>query len=112
MKAKPIEFRELVIEFVNAGGSKYEAARKYKIGRETVYRWIRLARGGKLEPKKSWGTWRKLDPQKLREFIKDHADSTLAEMKKEFCVSHNTIWLRLNKLGITLKKTHKISRAR
>lgn len=112
LKAYGMDLRERVVSFVNADGTRAQAAKKYKVGERTVYRWLKMAQRGALQPKKSWGSWKKLDPQKLREYVKTHADATLFEMKKVFGVSHNTIWVRLNKLGITLKKTHKISGAR
>lgn len=109
MKAYGVELRKRVVSFVEEGGSKLEAARRFKVARQTVYTYLAMSKDGSLEPKKSWGSWRKLDPERLRKFIKEHADSTLMEMEKVFGVSHNTIWVRLNKLGITLKTTHKIS---
>ena len=112
MKAYGMDLRQRIIGFVNDGGTKVEASKKFKVGRRTVYYYLTRAKAGKLEPEKSWGSWKKLDPQKLKDYVKTHADSTLMEMKKVFGVSHNTIWVRLNKLGITLKKTHKISRER
>ncbi len=111
MKAYSVDLRWRVVDFVNAGGSKVEAAQKYRVARRTVYHYLAMSKGGSLEPKKSWGSWKKLNPKKLKEHVKTHPDATLMEMKKVFGVSHNTIWVRLNQLGITLKKTHKISRA-
>ena len=111
MKAYSMDFRERVVNFVNAGGTKLEAARQYKVARQTVYSYLAMSQRGKLEPKKSWGSWKKLDPKKLQGYIKAHPDATLMEMQKALGVSHNTIWVRLNKLNITLKKTHKISGA-
>lgn len=110
MKAYSMDLRQRVVSFVNDGGTKVEASKRFKIGRRTVYYYLARAKAGKLEPKRSWGSWKKLDPQKLKDYVKTHSDSTLMEMRKVFGVSHNTIWVRLNKLGITLKKTHKISR--
>jgi hypothetical protein len=59
----------------------------FEIGRDTVFRWKRLEEKGKLEPKKSWGKWRKIDPVKLREQIKKRDDATLEEVTREFGVS-------------------------
>src|SRR5438552_2444680 len=112
MKAYSVDLRQRVVDFVNEGGTKVEASQKYRVASRTVYHYLSMSKGGSLEPKKSWGSWKKLDPQKLKAYVKTHADSTLMEMKKVFGVSHNTIWVRLNQLGFTLKKTHKISRAR
>lgn len=112
MKAYGIDLREKIVEYVRKGGNKLEAARRFGVARQTVYNFLSMEEKGALEPKKSWGKWRKLDPEKLRQYIKQHPDATLMEMTKALGVSHNAIWSRLNKLGITLKKTHAVHRKR
>jgi transposase len=111
MKAYSIDLRERVVKFINKGGSKVEAARRFGLGRRTVYRYLAAAQTGTLAPKTSWGHWRKLDPQKLQVHVKKHPDATLKELQTVFGVSHHAVWVRLRQLGFTLKKTHKISRA-
>lgn len=110
MKAYALDLRERVVKFINDGGSKTEAARRFDLGRRTVYRYLAAVAAGTLAPKTSWGHWRKLDPQKLQVHVKQHPDATLKELQKAFGVSHHAIWVRLGQLGLTLKKTHKISR--
>jgi len=111
MKAYALDLRERVVKFIQAGGSKAEAARRFDLGRRTVYRYLAAAKAGGLAPKKSWGKWRKLDPQKLSTHVQAHPDATLKELETVFGVSHNAVWVRLGKLGFTLKNTHKIPRA-
>jgi transposase len=108
MKALSMDLRERVVAFVKAGAGKQEAAKHFKISRRSVYRYLDADAKGRLEPKKSWGKWRKLDPDKLAGHVKNDPDATLAEMGKVFVVSHNAVWVRLGQLGITLKKKHKI----
>ena len=111
MKAYALELRERVIKFVQAGGTRGEAARCFQLGERSVYRYLAAAKTNTLAPKTSWGAWRKLDPAKLQAHVKKHADATLAELATALNVSHNAVWVRLNQLGCTLKKTHKISGA-
>ncbi len=111
MKAYALDLRERVVKFIQGGGSKVEAARRFELARSSVYRYLTAAQKGALTPKTSWGHWRKLDPQKLRAHVKKHPDATLKEIQKVFGVSHHAVWVRLGQLGFTLKKTHKISRA-
>jgi putative transposase len=103
--------RERVVQFIQGGGSKAEATRRFDMARSSVYRYLVGAPKGGLAPKASWGHWRKLDPQKLQVHVKQHPAATLKELQKTFGVSHQAIWVRLGQLGFTLKKTHKISRA-
>ena len=111
MKAYALDLRERVVKFIQGGGSKTEAARRFDLARSSVYRYLAAANKGALAPKRSWGHWRKLDPEKLQAHVKKHPDATLKEIQKVFGVSHHAVWVRLGQLGFTLKKTHKISRA-
>jgi len=111
MKAYALDLRERVVKFIHHGGTKAEAARRFELSRQTVYRYLASAQTGTLAPKTSWGHWRKLDPQKLHAHVKHHPDATLKELQQVFGVSHQALWVRLRQLGFTLKKTHKISRA-
>jgi transposase len=106
-----LDLRERVVKFIQGGGSKAEAARRFDLARSSVYRYLDAAQAGTLAPKKSWGHWRKLDPQKLQSRVAQYPDATLKELQTVFGVSHHAIWVRLRQLGLTLKKTHKISRA-
>jgi putative transposase len=110
MKAYPLELRQRIIRFILSGGSKVDAARIFNLCEATVYRYIIASKLNSLAPKKSWGSWKKLDPDKLKRHMQTHPDATLKELQAVFNVSHNAIWVRLNQLGLTLKKTHKISR--
>ena len=110
MKAYGIDLRERVVKFVNAGGTKTEAVKRFGVCRASVYRYLEAAKKGSLKAKTTWGSWRKLDPQALRTFLKKHPDATLCEMEKVFAIHFSAIWVCLKKLGLTLKKTHKISR--
>ena len=111
MKAYALDLRERVVNFVRRGGAKAEAARRFDLGRRTVYRYLAAAQAGTLAPKQSWGKWRKLDPEKLRAHVQQHPSATLRELQTAFGVSPNAVWVRLRQLGFTLKKTHQISRA-
>ena len=111
MKAYTLDLRERVVGFMQKGGSITAARQHFALGRSTIYRYLAAVKTNTLAPKTSWGSWRKLDPTKLDAHVKKHPDATLAELQKVFAVSHHAVWTRLNQLGFTLKKTHKISRA-
>ena len=110
MKAYALDLRERVVTFVQGGGTRAEAARRFQLGERSVYRYLAAAKTNTLAPKTSWGAWRKLDPAKLQAHVKKHADATLAELAAALGVSHNAVWVRLQQLGCPLKKTHEISR--
>jgi putative transposase len=104
MKAYTLDLRERIVHFVQAGGAKTEAARRYNVSRKTVYRYLEAAAANTLAPKQSWGSWRKLDPEKVRHEVQRHADATLSELANVFDVHLMGVWHCLKKLKITLKK--------
>ena len=112
MKAYALDLRERVVKFIQAGGSKVEAGRRFSLGRSTIYRYLTAVKTNTLAPKTSWGAGRKLELAKRQAHVKKQPDATLVELQKVFAVSHHAVWTRLNQLGFTLKKTHKISGAR
>ena len=68
MKAYGLDLRERIVRFVNAGGSKVEAARRFGVARKTVYNYLTLVQAGALAPKASWGSWKKFEPAKVRAY--------------------------------------------
>ena len=104
MKAYTLDLRARVVKFVQGGGTRAEAARRFQLGERSVYRYLAAAKTNTLTPKTSWGIWRKLDPAKLQAHVKTHADATRAELAAALGVSHNAVWGRLQPLGGTLKK--------
>jgi transposase len=108
MKAYALDLRERVVKFVHEGGSKAEATRRFDLGRQTVYRYLAAAKKGGLAPKTSWGTWRKLDPQKLQIHVKKtsrrHPQGTPKDLRRQpsrdLGASGTT--------GLHAKKTHKM----
>jgi transposase len=111
MKAYALELRERIVRFVQEGGKKTEAARRFNVGRDTVYRYMKAAKEGRLAPQPRKTYWKKLNPEKLRKEVARHPDATLTAYKERFGVSHVAIWKRLRQLGITLKKSRPVRRA-
>ena len=99
-----MELRLRVVNYVKRGGSVEDAQEKFTVGRDTIYRWQRLEKVEKLEPKKSWGKWKKINPEELRARVKANNDATLWEIAKEFGVSDVGILKALRRLELTLKK--------
>lgn len=110
MKAYGVELRERVVEFINAGGSKTEAAKRFKVARRTVYNYLEMAQCGNLTPKESWGSWKKFNPQQVRAYVAKNPDATLWDIGRAFNGTDVGALAALRLLGITLKKTRKIPR--
>ena len=71
MKAYALDLRERVLKFIQNGGSKVEAARRFDLARSSVYRYLGAAKKGTLAPKKSWGHWRTSTPINSRRTSKN-----------------------------------------
>jgi transposase len=108
MKACGLDLRKRIVIFVNAGGSKVEAAKRFGVARKTVYNYSALVQAGALAPKASWGGWKKFDPDKVRAFVAKHPDARLWEIGRAFHGTDVGALSALRLLGLTLKKTRKI----
>ena len=78
----------------------------FEIGLSTVKRWVKFQKEtGSILPKKPTVTKpRKVDYNKVDEYVEQNPDKTLKEIEKEFGCSHNAIFKILKKLNITYKK--------
>ena len=70
------DLRTRVLQFIENGGSKTEAAKRFKVGRTAIYRWLNdpdPLTPGKPGPTKP----RLLDPTALAEHVKAHLTKPL-----------------------------------
>ena len=104
MKPYPLALRTRIVGFVNEGGSKTEAASRFKTSRMTVYRYCNAAKEGGLAPKPQGGSPKRFADEALRRDVEARPSATLKERAKAFGVHHNAIWKRLRLLKVTLKK--------
>lgn len=105
------DLRKRVIEFVKGGGSKAEAARRYGVGKASVYRWLKACAPLSYKrpgPCKGW----RLDKEALLAHVKTHNEMTYEERAKHFGVSRSCIWYGLRQLKISRKKKYEVCGAR
>jgi transposase len=108
------DLRGRVIAAIEDGVSTREAARRFRIGISTAGAWHRRYREtGETEARKQGQPSRsKLDPHEafILGLIEDAPDITLAEIGERVAAEHgvraapSTIWLFLDRRGITFKK--------
>jgi len=112
--AYSIDLRERVVAYVHEGGKKAVACHIFKIGRDTLYRWLRQYQiEGSVAPKpRGKYSPRKLKDEVLAKHIADHPDATLAELAAVFEVSAVAVWKACRRLQITRKKNATLSRTR
>ena len=111
MNAYSLDFRKLVVSYVEEGHTQAEAARHFKLHPDTVGRWIKL--------KKTTGSLRaipvprsphKLPLKSLEEYVKEHPDAFLREIAEHFGCGKDAVARALKKLGFTRKKTKNLQR--
>jgi transposase len=104
MTAYSMDLRKRIVKFVSDGGTKAEAARRFKVSRWTVYRYHDAAQSGDLAPKPCGGSAKRFGDDALRREVKDKPSATLKAHGRALGVSHNAVWKRLRQLAITFKK--------
>lgn len=111
-KAYSIDLRERVVDYVEQGGRKAEASRIFKVGRDTVYRWLKQKKQtGHLAARPLGGKrHEKIREAALIEQIKVRPDATLEELGQIFGVTPPAIFYRLKRLKITRKKNNALQR--
>lgn len=101
------KYRRRAIEYWNDGHTKKETAIVFKVNPDTLQNWKnQLKETGKLEPKKRRETWRKINPEKLKEYVKEYPDAYLREIAEEFGCSDVAVIKAMRRLGLTRKKNH------
>ncbi len=95
--------RIVVLSFIENGGSKVEAARIFKVSRDTIYRWLKLDDVTPRLPPRT--RHRKIDKAALRVHVQDHPDMFLRERAALFGVHTSCMGRALKKLRISKKKS-------
>ena len=98
------DLREKVISHIMSGCSKREAAKVFNIGEATAYTWLRLHKAGSLKPKKRIDYPRKVDEQKLKDYMEQNPDHTLKQIGQALGLKFQNVATWLKRLKITRKK--------
>lgn len=104
------DLREKVISRIMSGCSKREAAKVFNIGEATVYNWLKLHKEGSLKPKKRTDYPRKVDEQKLRDYVELNPDHTLTQIGSALNLKFQTVGKWLKRLKITRKKRQRFTK--
>ena len=98
------DLREKAIKYVEAGHSQVEAATVFGVTSRTIWNWIQLKKKGSLKPKAYERPPRKIDNDRLIQFVKENPDAYLREIADEFQVDPSAVFYACKRLQITLKK--------
>jgi transposase len=96
---------EKVMAYLAEGHTQREARDVFHNSLTAINRWNQLyVKTGKLEDKKPHRTFKKLDPEKLKAYVKEHPDAYLQEIGDAFGCSDTAVLKAFRRLGITRKK--------
>ena len=111
MNAYSLDFRKLVVAFVEEGHSPADAARHFKLHPDTVGRWIKLKKTtGSLRAIPVPSSPHKLPLEPLEKYVKEHPDAFLREIAAHFNCGKDAVARALKKLGFKRKKTKNLQR--
>ncbi len=104
-KAYSTDLRERVLKYLETDPNKTAASRLFQIGVATIHRWVsRKKEKGHVEPLRRKYAYKKIDDQKLIEYVETHPDHFLSEIAKHFDLTLQAIFYALQRLNITRKK--------
>jgi len=113
-KAYSDDFRTCVIANYHQGKTTSEILSIFGIGSSTLKRWITKYRtmGHVLPQQRNTYRTRKFSDAVLIKYVKEHPSATLEEIAQHVSAKPQSVWSRLNLLGITRKKNIFIPRTR
>jgi len=103
----PVKYRERTIEY-RQEHTLEETSWTFKVSISTIRKWEKLKEKGDLKAKVAKRSFKKIDPDKLKEYVAQHPDSYQKEMTQEFGCSQSAIQKALKRLKITRKKDNAI----
>jgi transposase len=111
-KSYSSDLRERVIEAVETGASRREAAERFEVSVSSAIRWVqRWRKSRSAAPKPRGGSISPLEKSAARvlALIAEHPDLTLMETvaelgKRRIATSRSSLWRFLDRHDITLKK--------
>jgi len=105
--AKPysIDLREKVLLFLEKNPDKKAASELFQIGIATIYRWVAIKKEkGQVHPLRRNYAYKKIDDQKLIDYVNAHPDRFLSEIAQEFNLTLQAIFYALKRLKFSRKK--------
>jgi len=104
-KSYSVDLRERVLNYLKVNSDKKAASTLFQVGIATIYRWVsRKKLKGNVEPLHRPYAYKKIDDEKLIEYVKVNPDHFLSEIAEHFGLTPQAIFYALKRLKITRKK--------
>lgn len=99
------KYKMRVIEYRNEGHTLKETSETFKVSESAIKSWSKqLKEKGHLEKKELNRPHKKLDPEKLRQYVAEYPDAYLQEIADAFGCVESAVRKALERLKITRKK--------
>ena len=100
--SKSKDLREAAVAYKLKGNTYAEIAKVFGVVESTVYTWVKKYKEtGDLSNKPLQRGFKKIDPEKLKAYVKEHPDITQKEMAEAFGCCNQAISKALKRCGIT-----------
>ena len=101
-----------VKRYLGSGDTYAQTGKIFDVDSSSVQRWVRQYKEtGDLSDKPLKRSFKKIDPEKLRAYLKDQFDATQQEIADEFGCSNQAVSKALKRLNLTRKKNAPLQRA-
>ena len=102
---RSVDLREAAVRYYKAGHTLAETAESFNVSKSAVSVWVQKYEDtGDLHNKPLNRGFRKIDPEKLKEYVENHPDDTQQEIADAFKCSNQAVSKALKRNGITRKK--------
>ena len=103
--SKSVDLRLSAVLYRLDGHTYAETAKIFHVSVFAVHTWVqKYQETGDLSDKPLNRGFKKIDPEKLRAYVKGHQDATQQEIADEFHCSNQAVSKALKRLNITRKK--------
>ena len=109
--SKSVDLRLSAVLYRLDGHTYAETAKIFHVSVFAVHTWVqKYQETGDLSDKPLHRGFKKIDPEKLRTYVKEHQDATQQEIADEFHCSNQAVSKALKRLDITRKKNAPLQR--
>ncbi len=103
--SKSVDLREAAVAYYEKGHTYEETGKVFQVAGSTVYIWVKKKREtGDLHNKPLNRGFKKIDPEKLRAYVKEHPDDNQQQIAEAFGCCNQSVSKALKRCGITRKK--------
>ena len=103
--SKSVDLRLSAVLYRLDGHTYAETAKIFHVSVFAVHAWVqKYQETGDLSDKPLNRRFKKIDPERLRAYVKEHPDATQQEIADEFHCSNQAVSKALKRLNITRKK--------